>query len=136
MFRPMVADPYEVRTFLSVIGMDFERNQTTAASVGLGVNLGLYRWRGQQPTDGWQLTMFSHFVSQFDLEAESYPLVNTDFRVGFALTHRSGAFSQRAKLLHQSSHLGDEFLLQGTGPAREDVSVELLDVAVAWERAG
>lgn len=135
-FRPLVADPYEVRTFLSVLGIDFERNQTTAASVGIGVNFGLYRWHGQRPGEGWQVSMFAHFASQFDLEADSYPLVNTDFRVGFALSHRSGAFSTRAKLLHQSSHLGDEFLLQGTGPAREDLSVELLDVAVAWERAG
>ena len=135
-FRPLVADPFEVRTFLSVLGVDFEQDQTTAASVGIGVNFGLYRWHGQRPGEGWQVSMFSHFASQFDLEADSYPLINTDFRVGFGLSHRRGEFSTRARLLHQSSHLGDEFLLQGNSPTREDLSVEVLDVAVAWERAG
>lgn len=135
-FRPLVADPLETRTFLSVIGVDFEQTQTTAASVGIGANLGFYRWPGERPGEGWQLGMFAHFASQFDLEGESYPLVNTDFRVGFALSFRRGEFSGRAKLLHQSSHLGDEFLLQGNAPQREDLSVELIDVVFAWQRAG
>lgn len=135
-FRPLVADPLETRTFLSVIGVDFEQTQTTAASVGIGANLGFYRWPGERPGEGWQLGMFAHFASQFDLEGESMPLINTDFRVGFALSFRRGEFSGRAKVLHQSSHLGDEFLLQGNAPTREDLSVEVLDVAVAWERAG
>ena len=135
-FRPLVADPLETRTFLSVIGVDFEETQTTAASVGIGANLGFYRWPGERPGEGWQLGMFAHFASQFDLEGESYPLVNTDFRVGFALSFRRGEFSGRAKLLHQSSHLGDEFLLSGNAPEREDLSVELIDVVLAWQRAG
>lgn len=135
-FRPLVADPLETRTFLSVIGVDFERTQTTAGSVGIGANLGFYRWPGERPGEGWQLGMFAHFASQFDLEGESYPLINTDFRVGFALSFRSGEFSGRAKVLHQSSHLGDEFILQGNAPQRQDLSVELIDAVFAWERAG
>jgi hypothetical protein len=135
-FRPMYADPFEVRSFISVLGIDFAHGESTAASVGIGTNFGLYRWPGKHPGDGWQVSMFAHIVSQFDLEGDSFPLVNTDFRVGLGLSYREGELSARARLLHQSSHLGDEFLLQGIGPTREDLSVELLDVAVAWERAG
>ena len=136
LFTPLVADPVETRTFLSVVGADFERGQTTAASVGIGASLGFYRWPGERPNEGWQLGMFANFASQFDLEGESYPLINTDFRVGFALSFRQDAWSGRAKVLHQSSHLGDEFLLQGNAPRREDLSVELVDVVLAYERAG
>lgn len=135
-FRPLVADPLETRTFLSVIGVDFEQTQTTAASVGIGANLGFYRWPGERPGEGWQLGMFAHFASQFDLEEDSYPLINTDFRVGFALGYRRGDWSARAKVLHQSSHLGDEFLLSGNAPEREDLSIELIDLVFAYERAG
>jgi hypothetical protein len=135
-FRPLVADPLETRTFLSVVGADFEQGQTTAASVGIGANFGFYRWPGERPGDGWQLGMFAMFASQFDLEGESYPLINTDFRVGFSTSFRRGPWSGRAKLLHQSSHLGDEFLLQGNAPSREDLSVELVDLVFAYERSG
>ena len=135
-FTPLVADPMETRTFVSAISIDFERQQTTASAVGVGANFGFYRWPGERPGEGWQVGMFANFNSQFDLEGESMPLINTDFRVGFALSFRSGEFSGRAKVLHQSSHLGDEFILQGNAPPREDLSMELLEAVFAWERAG
>jgi hypothetical protein len=135
-FNPLVADPIEPRNFLSVLATDSERAQTTLGSVGLGVNFGLYRWAGQTPRDGWQVGIFAAFNSQFDLEADSYPLVNTDYRVGIPLSFRRGDFSGRARIFHQSSHLGDEVILTGTAPQRVNLSVEIVDFVLAWERAG
>ena len=56
--------------------------------------------------------------------------------MGFPLTYRRGAFSARARIFHQSSHLGDEFILQGNAPQRENLSVEIVDLVLAWDRAG
>ena len=135
-FTPLVADPLETRNFLSVLGLDSENLQTTVGSVGLGTNFGLYRWPGQQPGDGWQVGLFAAINSQFDLEGTSYPLLNTDFRVGIPVSFRNGPWSGRARLYHQSSHLGDEFILQGNAPQRVNLSVEVVDFTLAWERSG
>lgn len=135
-FTPLVADPVETRNFLSVLGLDSETVQTTLGSVGVGANFGLYRWAGQQPGDGWQIGIFAQINSQFDLEGTSYPLINTDFRVGVPVSFRNGAFSGRARVFHQSSHLGDELILQGNAPQRVNLSVEIIDFVLAWERAG
>jgi hypothetical protein len=57
-------------------------------------------------------------------------------RFGFPLTWRNGAFSTRARLYHQSSHLGDELILGGNAPRRVDLSFEAIDILLAWERSG
>ncbi len=54
-------------------------------------------------------------VFQFDLSAPSSDLINTDYVVGVPLSWRSGGWSTRVRLYHQSSHLGDEFLLGRPG---------------------
>ena len=135
-FNPLVADPIEPRNFISILAIDTDRVQTTFGSVGLGVNFGFYRWPGKKPGDGWQVGIFADFNSQFDLEEDSYPLVNTDYRVGIPLSYRRGDFSARARIFHQSSHLGDETILAGRVPQRVNLSVEIVDFLLAWERAG
>lgn len=133
-FRPLVADPIETRSFVSVVGLDAERAQSTFAPIGVGLDFPLHRWAGNASRDGWQLGFFAAIQSQFDLEGDSFPLVNTDYRVGFPLTFRRGDVSGRVRLFHQSSHLGDEFLLQGGAPARMDLSIEAIDAVLAWDR--
>ncbi len=133
-FRPVVADPLEPRTFISHIKVDNEVNRFNAASIGLGKNFGLYRWPGARPGDGWQIGVFGNILSQFNLDTSSDELVNSDFFIGVPLTYRRGAFSARARLWHQSSHLGDEFILAGRAPVREDLSFEAVDALLAWER--
>ena len=135
-FTPLVADPIETRNFLSLLNFDSDIEQTTLGSVGVGANFGLYRWPGQQPGDGWQIGLFAQINSQFDMEGTSYPLINTDFRVGIPVSFRSGAWSGRARLFHQSSHLGDEFILQGHAPTRENLSVEIIDFVLARDFGG
>lgn len=132
-FRPLVADPNETRSYLSLINVDSEHDQQWIGDVGVGANLGFYRWGGARAGDGLQIGIFAAVQSQFAVEQSSYPLVNTDYRVGFPLTYRSGDFSARARLFHQSSHLGDEFILQGRSPQRVNLSVEVIDLLLAWD---
>jgi hypothetical protein len=135
-FRPLVADPTEPRLFLSVLGLEAPAARYTVAAIGAGTNFGFYRWPGERAGEGWQVGMFGSIFSQFDLGSASDDLVNTDFRVGVPLSYRRGDFSARARVWHQSSHLGDELILSGAAPNRVGLSVEVLDFLAAWDFGG
>jgi hypothetical protein len=66
-------------------------------------------------------------------------LINADYIIGFPLSNRNGPWSARARLFHQSSHLGDEFLLQPQKPelkaTRINLSFETIELlgALEWE---
>ena len=71
--------------------------------------------------------------AQFDIGAPSNDLINADYTIGFPLTFRRRGFSFRAKLYHQSSHLGDEYLLRGDEIVRENLSFESIEFLVSQE---
>jgi hypothetical protein len=125
-FAPLIADPNETRSYLSLISLDSETVQSWFGDVGVGANFGLYRWPGKQPGDASQVGIFAAFSSLFDMEGTSYPLVNTDYRVGFTYELQRGKLSARTRLFHQSSHLGDELILEG----------EVVDLLLAWQWGG
>lgn len=122
-FCPLVADPKASRSFVSVLREQSDSGANTAtsniASVGIGDMFGLGRWSGKRPGDGVQLSLAAGVFAQFDLGVRSYDLLNSDFVVGLPITIRSGWFSTRLRLYHQSSHLGDEYLLREP-PERRD----------------
>jgi hypothetical protein len=134
-FRAPVADPAEPRVFMSRLEMKRAAGDFSAARVGLGADLGLLQ-RSASGEHGWQLSVFGSIDSLFNLDLPGDALVNTDYRVGIPLRWRDGAFSARARIYHQSSHLGDELILGGNAPRRIDLSFEALDLLVAWERSG
>lgn len=135
LFRPLVADPKQPQFFVSFIDTKSPTDRISAASVGYGENFGLWRWPGARPGDGWQLNFTGGLFAQFNLDAPSSDLVNADYTVGFGLTHRRGPFSARFRLFHQSSHLGDEFLLSQPDVERVNLSVEAVDVTASYEWA-
>lgn len=135
-FRPLVADPKEPQIFVTLAQVDTVRDQFAAALVGVGGTFGLMRWPGESVTEGWQLDWFVGVFSQFNLDESSQDLINTDYVVGLPLTYRRGDFSTRLRLLHQSSHLGDEFILGRTAPERINLSVEAVDATLAYDWGG
>jgi hypothetical protein len=135
-FRAPVADPAEPRVFMSRLEVKRDAGDFSAARVGLGTDFGLLQRRSAGADNGWQLNIFGSIDSLFNLDLPGDALVNTDYRLGIPLTWRDGAFSARARIYHQSSHLGDELILGGNAPRRVDLSFEALDLLVAWERAG
>jgi hypothetical protein len=136
-FRSPIADPAEPRVFMSRLEVEPERGANfSAAFLGLGVAFGLLRRAGAAPDHGWQLGVFGSADSLFNLDLSGDALVNTDYRFGFPLTWRNGAWSTRARVYHQSSHLGDELILGGNAPRRIDMSFEAADLLLAWQRAG
>jgi hypothetical protein len=81
---------------------------------------------------GWQLSLQAGVFAIFDLDAESLDLVNADYLVGLLGSYRRGPLSGFLRIYHQSSHLGDEFLLRSRID-RVNLSFEALDAVASWD---
>jgi hypothetical protein len=130
-FCPLLADPKQPRSFLGVL-RESEVFDTDIGAIGLGDELGLLRWGGSRPGDGLQLGIAAAVFAQFDLRTPSVNLINTDFLVGLPITFRHAGFSLSVRPYHQSSHLGDEFLLD-TDIERENLSFESVQLLLSQE---
>ena len=133
-FCPLMADPKGLHSFLSyqrTIGED--DSLSTIGSVGIADQFGIARWNGSTPGNGVQLSISGGVFAQFDLGTPSLDLLNADYVVGIPLTIRRDAFSMRLRLYHQSSHLGDEFLLRTTDSGRVNLSFEAAEAIISVE---
>jgi len=138
-FCPLIADPKEPRSFASLLRGTFPSIEkpsgegTTIGSVGLGDSFGLVRWGGPRAGEGVQLDVVGAIFAQFDLDSESNDLINADYIIGLPLTIRRSGFSIRARVYHQSSHLGDEYLLRSSQIQRENLSFESVELLASQE---
>ena len=138
-FCPLLADPKEARSFMSFLRGTFRSlddpsgEGTSIASVGIGDSFGLVRFGGPDAGEGFQLDVVGSIFAQFDMGAPSNDLINADYIIGVPLTFRRHGFSLRAKLYHQSSHLGDEYLLRDEEIVRENLSFESVELLVSQE---
>ena len=132
-FRPLLADPKQPQFFASWQTTRVRTNQTSAniGSVGFGENFGFYTRRAG--CNGWQVGVLAGVFAQFNLDAPSKDLINADYVVGVPLSWRSGAWSTRVRLYHQSSHVGDEFLLGRPGFDRVNLSFEEIETIVSYD---
>ena len=138
-FCPTVADPKEARSFVSLLRGTFRSlddpsgDGTSIVSVGVGDSFGLVRWGGPSPNEGVQLGVVGSIFAQFDLGAPSNDLINADYLIGLPLTFRRNGFSARVRAYHQSSHLGDEYLLRSEDIGRENLSFESVEFLASQE---
>src|SRR5687767_4169750 len=138
-FCPVLADPKEARSFVSILRGTFRSlddpsgEGTNIGSVGLGDSFGLLRWGGPSPGEGLQLDVVGSIFAQFDIGTASNDLINADYIIGVPLTFRRSGFSTRFRLYHQSSHLGDEYLLRAEDIERENLSFESVEFLVSQE---
>jgi hypothetical protein len=133
-FAPLMADPQEPEFSLSYLWMRSDHRESKVGTVGLGQAFGLLRWQERRPGDGLQVSLCGAVFAQFDLETGSKDLLNADYLVGVPVTYHRGAFSARARLYHQSSHLGDEYLLRTQPqPQRVNLSFESLELLLAGD---
>ncbi|MCT4602612.1 MAG: DUF1207 domain-containing protein [Marinifilum sp.] len=127
-FEPLLADPRSPHFSASLQTFKEDGQTRTIAAVNLGTSFALWGWNALGGK--WQLGLETGVFSIFDLDAPSDDLINSDFRVGIPLSLRYGALSMQAKIYHQSSHLGDEYLLR-TQTERVNLSYEGIDVLVS-----
>ncbi|MBI4183456.1 MAG: DUF1207 domain-containing protein [Proteobacteria bacterium] len=133
LFAPVLADPrwpHFSAAYHAYMG-DSELDNVAATSFGETFAL----VRGAGDGGAWELGVQAGVFAIFDLDAASKDLVNADYLVGFPLTYRRGPLSALVRLFHQSSHLGDEYLLRNR-VHRVNLSYEAVNALLSYDLAG
>lgn len=128
LFEPLIADPRWPRFSIGYRYFPSESRNVTSAT--FGETIALYRARGTSGGIG-EIGFQAGVFSIFDLDAPSFDLVNTDFFAGLHATYRIGDLSTLFRVFHQSSHLGDEFLLRNRID-RINLSFEGVDLKLSY----
>lgn len=136
LFAPLLADPRQPRFSMSYQHYNSSNAQEfAAASVALGEYFGLATGLfGEYGSS--QIGIQAAVFALFNLDAPSSDLINADYWFGLPISYRRGPWSYLVRLYHQSSHLGDEFILGNPGVNRVNLSYEELEglVSYEWER--
>lgn len=133
LFKPLIADPrwphfaVEYQYYID----DKKLKDVTAVSFGETLNF----YRGTLGSGWWGVGLQAGVFALFDLDAASMDLINADYFVAPALSFSQGDFSGLLRVFHQSSHLGDEFLL-GNRVNRVNLSFEGVDLKLSYEFFG
>ncbi len=143
-FRPLMADPKQPQFFAMWQQQNHSNSNSRTSynsggssyslgSVAIGENFGFYTKR--QGCDGWQVSLLTGIFAQFNLDTKNSELINTDFNVGIPLTWRSGNWSTRLRYYHQSSHIGDKFLVdhQPLGFQLVTFSIEEIEAIISYD---
>ncbi len=144
-FRPILAEQGEPRFYGDYRRVHFRGSsllaegngkEIDAGMVAAGGEFGLWGLRQPRGCDGLQLSLFGVAFAQFNLSVSSVDLLNADYLVGAVVTYRHGPWSARFRAYHQSSHLGDQFLLNyglAHGVHRQNLGFEAFDLLVSLE---
>lgn len=127
-FRPLLADPKEPQFFAAYLWERSPRLSPRLGSVGFGQTLGVVNGRT------WQVAIAAAVFSQFNLARPTADLMNTDYRVGLPVTYRHDGLTTRVQLYHQSSHLGDEYMVHANAQ-RVDLTFEAAELLVSQQLA-
>jgi len=129
LFAPLLADPRWPRFGASILPyLDDQFDRVGATAFGETIPV----LRGPVLDGQLELSLQAGVFSIFDFGFSSTALVNSDFQVGGLLSWQRGPFTVAARGLHQSSHLGDEYLLK-TDIDRVNLSYEQLDLLVSLQ---
>ncbi|MBF0226233.1 MAG: DUF1207 domain-containing protein [Desulfobacterales bacterium] len=140
LFFPPMANSKEPRTHATYLNLKLPDDRINIGSIGFGDSFGLARCPGWGDEDAWQLNISGVILAQFNMDSESIDLLNADYIIGFPLSYRNEPWSARLRIFHQSSHLGDEFLLSSQPSDLEEprinLSFESIELFVAYEWEG
>ena len=132
LFSPLIADPRWPHFSAAYQRYHDDARLRNAGIASLGETISLLRGPLGEKGGAWEVGIQAGVFSLFDLDAPSADLVNSDYLVGFPFSYRARNFSAMARLIHQSSHLGDEFLIENR-VERVNLSYETVDVRLSYE---
>ena len=127
-FRPLLADPKEPQFFAAYLWERSPRLAPRLGSVGFGQTIGVVN------AGTWQVAIAAAVFSQFNLARPTADLMNTDYRVGLPVTYRHAGLTTRVQLYHQSSHLGDEYMVHANAQ-RVDLTFEAAELLLSQQIA-
>lgn len=125
LFQSLLADPRWPHFSAAYQRYVDDEQLNNVAATSFGETFSLFRFGG--PADSvMEIGIQAGVFAIFDLDADSFDLINADYLVGIPLTIKKDEFSNITRVFHQSSHLGDEFLLRGRAEERVNLSYESL----------
>jgi hypothetical protein len=129
LFKPLIADPRWPHFSLGYRNYLGDKELKNVGSANFGESIALYRSNG--PFGGqWETGLQAAVFSIFDLDSSSRDLIDSTFFVGLFGSYRVGNFSLFSRLLHQSSHLGDQFQLRA---GTNNLSYEGVDLKLSYD---
>lgn len=135
LFKPLLADPrwaHFSAAYRNYVGNNIDGNNN--GSVSFGETIPFYRANLGKYAAQWEAGLQAAVFSDFNLGAPSSDLINSDFIASAYASLRAGQVSAFARVYHQSSHLGDEFLLRRlTDVDRINLSYEGADLRLSYE---
>ncbi len=91
-------------------------------------------YRDAAPFQGeWELGIQAGVFGVFDTKRRSIDLINADYTFGIVASYRADKLSGFLRIRHQSSHLGDEFLLSNPQVVRINLSFEEIDLKMSYD---
>jgi Protein of unknown function (DUF1207) len=130
LFKPLIADPRWPHFSAAWQHYFGDPQLKDAVAVSFGESFAIYRDRLGPIL--WELGLQAGVFAIFDMDTPSFDLVNADYMVGLPLSLRYKDLSMQLRVFHQSSHLGDEFLLR-TRTNRINLSYQSVDFKVSYE---
>ncbi|HEY7652351.1 MAG TPA: DUF1207 domain-containing protein [Methylomirabilota bacterium] len=131
LFQPLLADPrwpHFSAAYRYYLGhRDFDH----VGAVSFGETIPLFRGNAFADSQ-WEAGIQAGVFAMFEMDAPSKDLVNADYFASLFGTWRGGPLSALGRLFHQSSHLGDEFLLR-TRVDRVNLTYESVDLKLSYD---
>lgn len=131
LFDPLIADPRWPHFSLAYQNYTSEEEFGDIFAASFGETLHIYQDDG--PFDGqWQVGIQAAAFIVHDLDTASWDLINEDYRGGVAFFYRRKALSGLFSIYHNSSHVGDEFLLRNDTD-RVNFSYEAVQIKLSYD---
>lgn len=133
-FAPLAADP---RWPKMALGYAYYVGDSDLSHVGIveaGASIPVIQ-RDARRGGAWELGLQGGIFSIFDFTAPSSDLVNADYLGGLTFSYAFESLEVISRFVHQSSHLGDEFLLRND-VERVNLSFEELGAVVSYDVRG
>jgi hypothetical protein len=134
LFKPLIADPRWPHFGAAYQSYLADTQLSSVGAVSFGETFTLYR--DKLGRGWWETGLQAGVFALFDLEAPSVDLINADYMGAIFLGYRYDTFSAITRLFHQSSHLGDEFILRNRVKNRVNLSYEAVDLRLSYELFG
>jgi hypothetical protein len=130
LFQPLIADPRWPHLSASYQRYLDDPQLRDVGAVSFGETFTLYRDR--LGSGWWEVGIHAGVFAIFDMNADSVDLVNSDYFGAVVGGYRYRDLSALFRLFHQSSHLGDEFVLRNR-VRRLNLSYEGVDAKLSYD---
>jgi len=131
LFAPPAADPRWPKMALGYCYYIGDSDFSHVGVVEAGASIPVIQ-RNARREGAWELGLQGGVFSIFDFSAPSSDLVNADYLGGITFSYTRDSLAIIARFVHQSSHLGDEFLLNNDVD-RINLSFEQLGALISYD---